>query len=62
MLCDFKQRHAQAPDVTSDGVALASNPFRGHVITGPDECVGIALSTELSTHAKVAELHPSFSR
>lgn len=56
MLSDFKQRDAQRPDIGSDGVRLARDPFRSHVIRCANEGIGIALGPEFSADSKIAKL------
>lgn len=56
MLGDFKQSHAQGPDVGSYGVGLTSNTLWCHVIRGADERIGITLGAELAADTEVAEL------
>lgn len=56
MLRNFKQSYAQAPHITSDGVALPGDAFGCHVVGGTDEGVGVSFGSELSGHTKITQL------
>jgi hypothetical protein len=56
VLRDFEQRDAEGPDIGSDGVRLAGDSFRGHVVGCADKGVGVSFGAEFAADAKVAEL------
>jgi hypothetical protein len=55
VLGHLQQGDAQRPHVRGDGVGLALDPLRRHVVRGADEGVGIAFGAELAADAKVAQ-------
>ena len=55
MLSNFEERHPQGPNVRSDGVGLAGDALRSHVVGGADEGAGLALSAAFARDAEVAE-------
>ena len=57
MLSDLEEGHAKRPDIRGDGVALACDTLRRHVVASADEGIGITACAELTTDAKVAEFH-----
>jgi len=59
VLSNLEKCDTRRPDVGCDGVRLASNTLRCHVVAGADERVGLALCTEITRHTKVAELDVS---
>lgn len=61
MLGHFQQRDAQRPHIRRDGVRLARDPFRSHVVRRADERVGIAFRAELAADPEVAELNLAVS-
>ena len=56
VLGDLQERDARAPHVGGDGVALARDTLRGHVVGRADEGVCVAFRSELAAHAEVAQL------
>lgn len=56
MLGDLEEGDAERPDVGGDGVGLAGDALRGHIVGGADEGVGVAAGAELAADAEVAEL------
>ena len=56
MLGDLEQGDAQRPHVRGDGVRLARDALRRHVVRGADEGVGVAARAELAADAEVAQL------
>lgn len=61
VLGHFEKGNAQGPHVRGDGVGLAGDSFRSHVVRGADERVGVALGAKLPADAKVTELHLAVS-
>lgn len=57
VLGDFEEGDAQRPDVGSDGVGLAGDAFRRHVVGGADKGVGVAAGAERPADAKIAQFH-----
>jgi len=56
VLGNLQKSHARRPDIGCDGIALARDTFRRHVIAGANEGVCLALSPKVSRNTKVAEL------
>ncbi|KAI6772357.1 hypothetical protein HG530_003315 [Fusarium avenaceum] len=61
MLRDLEKRNSCGPNIRGDGVRLACDTFRCHIITGANESVGLALSTEVARDTEIAELDSSIS-
>jgi hypothetical protein len=57
VLSDFEERDAEGPDVRGNGIGLARDAFRGHVVRGADEGVGVAFGAELAADAKVTQFN-----
>ena len=51
----FEESNAEGPDVGGDGVGLAGDSLRSHVVGGADEGVSVAAGAEFAGDAEVAQ-------